>query len=192
NPAASGPVPHALRPPPPAPRPRRSHVAPMLVIATVLLFGVAALLAAILVSGSDTGGSEPGIAAPSPSSPASTPEQTTTAEATGIAGVSGTDSQGFIGHTARCEEGTSPVAAIRTASSLAVICEDSSGDYSYRGERLRDGANLQLDNAKPSRGGFEARNPADGARYRVEPDMLTISSNGRVDSAEPALEYGTG
>ncbi len=192
NPAASGPVPHALRPPPPAPRPRRSHVAPMLVIATVLLFGVAALLAAILVSGSDSGGSEPGIAAPSPSNPGSTPEATTTAESTAIAGVSGTDSQGFIGHTARCEEGTSPVAAIRTASSLAVICEDSSGDYSYRGERLRDGANLQLENARPSRGGFEARNPADGARYLVQPDMLTISSNGRVDSAEPALEYGTG
>ena len=34
-------------------------------------------------------------------------------------------------------------------------------------------------------------NPADGARYEVQPDMLTISSRGGVDSAEPALEYGS-
>ena len=39
-------------------------------------------------------------------------------------------------------------------------------------------------------GGFDATNPADGARYQVRPNELTISSNGHVDSAEAALEYG--
>jgi serine/threonine-protein kinase len=71
-----------------------------------------------------------------------------------------------------------------------VVCESSPGSYYYRGERLRDGANLQLSNAVASGGGFTAVNPADGARYEVQPDMLTIISRGGVDSAEPALEYG--
>ena len=71
------------------------------------------------------------------------------------------------------------------------MCESGPGKYYYRGERLRDGANLQLANAAPSGGGYTATNPADGARYEVQPDMLTILSRGGVDSAEPALEYGS-
>ncbi len=52
---------------------------------------------------------------------------------------------------------------------MAVICETSPGTYQYRGERLRDGANVQLANAVPAGGGFDAMNPADGARYEVRP-----------------------
>jgi serine/threonine-protein kinase len=104
--------------------------------------------------------------------------------------MSDTDAQGFVGHAARCDEGSTPAAAIRTASSLAVVCETASGSYYYHGERLSDGANLQLANAVPAGGGFDATNPADGALYQVRPDRLTISSKSRVDSAEPALEYG--
>jgi serine/threonine-protein kinase len=105
--------------------------------------------------------------------------------------VSGTDAQGFVGHAARCDPGNPLVAAIRTANSLAVICETAPGSYYYHGERLRDGANVQLSDAVPTDGGFDAVNPADGARYQVRPDELTILSNGHVDSAEPALEYGS-
>ena len=68
----------------------------------------------------------------------------------------------------------------------------SPGSYYYHGERLSDGANVQLANAVPTDGGFDAVNPADGARYQVRPDELTILSNGHVDSAEPALEYSPG
>jgi serine/threonine protein kinase, bacterial len=71
------------------------------------------------------------------------------------------------------------------------MCETDSGSYYYHGERLSDGANLKLANAVPAGGGFDVVNPADGARYQVRPDQLTISSRGHVDSAEPALEYGT-
>ena len=106
------------------------------------------------------------------------------------ANVSGTDSQGFIDHTARCVEGTTPAAVIRTASSLAVICQSGPDSFSYRGERLSDGANLQIPTAQRSGNGFVATNPADGARYEVSPDGLTISSFGHVDSSEPPLEYG--
>jgi serine/threonine-protein kinase len=105
--------------------------------------------------------------------------------------VSGTDAQGFVGHTARCDAGSSPAAAIRTSNSLAVVCESAPGTFYYRGERLRDGANLQLSSAVRSGNGYTATNPADGARYEVQPDMLTILSRGGVDSAEPALEYGS-
>jgi serine/threonine-protein kinase len=105
--------------------------------------------------------------------------------------MSGTDSQGFIGHTARCDPGSSPAAAIQTALSMAVVCETSPGSYEYHGERLRDGANLQLANAVPAGGGFDVTNPADGARYVVRPDRLQILSNGGVDSDEPALQYGS-
>jgi serine/threonine-protein kinase len=104
--------------------------------------------------------------------------------------VSGTDSQGFVGHSARCDEGSKPAAAIRTSLSLAVVCK--SGDsYYYRGERLSDGASLELQNAQRSGSGFTVSNPADGTRYDVQPNQLTISSSRSVDP-EPALEYGSG
>ena len=72
-----------------------------------------------------------------------------------------------------------------------MVCETAPGSYSYRGERLSDGANLQLANAVPAGGGFDVTNPADGARYEVRPDRLTILSNGRVDSSEPPLQYAS-
>jgi serine/threonine-protein kinase len=79
---------------------------------------------------------------------------------------------------------------IRTAQSLAVICQTGPNDFYYRGERLSDGANHELSDAVRSGGGFDAVNPADGARYQVRPDGLTISTrNGGIDSSEPALQY---
>jgi serine/threonine-protein kinase len=103
--------------------------------------------------------------------------------------VSGADAQGFVGHSARCDAGSSPAAMIRTANSLAIVCETGSGSYYYRGERLSDGAQLVLQNATPAGGGYDAVNPADGARYQVRPDQLTISSS-RGSESDPALEYG--
>ncbi|MGO4442135.1 serine/threonine-protein kinase [Mycobacterium sp. 2YAF39] len=209
NPAGTG-FQHLYRPgPPPAPPKKtsrfgRTHVG--LVAATVVMFAAAVILATVLVFGDHGGGSAPqtGLAAPAPEtttitttptkeSPSeSTSTSTTPTTSSGpIAGVSGTDAQGFVGHTARCDAGSSPAAAIRTSNSLAVVCETAPGTYYYRGERLRDGANLQLSNASPSGSGYTATNPADGARYEVQPDMLTILSRGGVDSAEPALEYGS-
>jgi serine/threonine-protein kinase len=195
---------------PPAPK-KKSRFGPTqvgLVAATVVMFTAAVVLAAILAFGDHGGGSAPqtrlALPAPetttvtttpadeSPTSEGSTSTSTTsTTPAEPISGVSGTDGQGFVGHTARCDAGNSPAAAIRTSNSLAVVCESSPGTYYYRGERLRDGANLQLSNAVPSGSGYTATNPADGARYDVQPNMLTISSRGGVDSAEPALEYGS-
>jgi serine/threonine protein kinase len=210
------PVPAPPTPAAPAKRARFSKTQMALLFGTIAMFALAAVLAAVVVLTGGSGGSAPQsplavpppstttitTTAPSttdetsttPSTTSTTPSTTTSPSASGapISGVSGTDAQGFVGHAARCDAGSSPAAAIRTANSLAVVCQTATGSYYYHGERLSDGANLQLANAVPSDGGFDVTNPADGTRYQVRPNELTISSNGHVDSAEPALEYGTG
>ena len=173
-----------------------------LAAAVIVLFAAAVVLSSMLIFGGRDGGSQPQttLAAPppvtttetvTPSATSSSPTTTASTSAAPLSGVTGADGQGFVGHAARCDEGSSPVAMIRTSLSLAVVCETTPGTYYYHGERLRDGANVQLANATQSGAGFEATNPADGARYSIQPDMLTIISNGHVDSAEPALEYAS-
>ena len=200
------PRPAAYVPPPPpvAPvkTPRFSKAQVALLAGTIGMFALAGVLATVVVfSGGSSSGTQPQstLAAPPPSTTTVTttapPTDTSTSSTpttsrTVIAGLSDIDAQGFVGHAARCDAGDTLTAAIRTASSLAVVCETEPGSYYYHGERLRDGANVQLANAVPTDGGFDATNPADGAHYQVRPDELTILSNGHVDSAEPALEYG--
>ena len=215
NPSGTGytpyPAPIAAPAPPPQKPPKQksrfSTTQVALVAATIALFGVAVVLVALLVSGNPDSGPAPQTPLAVPPSTHTTTEtttETTSAQSpttsttttpstspSALAGVPGTDGQGFVGHTARCDAGSTPAAVIRTAQSLAVICETAPGTYSYRGERLSDGANLQLANAVPAGGGFDVTNPADGARYEVRPDRLTILSNGGVDSAEPALQYAS-
>lgn len=187
-------VPHPPVPPrAPAKSSRFSRTQTGLLLGAIGTLVVAAVLAAaIVLTGGDTASrSQSPLTVPPSSTDDPSTSTTTTTSAAALAGLSGADAQGFVGHAARCDTGDSLVAAIKTASSLAVICEESSGSYYYHGERLRDGANVQLAGAVPSGGGFDAVNPADGARYEVRPDTLTILSNGRVDSSERALEYGS-
>ncbi|OLP00087.1 serine/threonine protein kinase [Mycolicibacterium porcinum] len=184
--------PAAQAAPAPARKPRFSRTQLTLMLVTVGLFGIAAVLAAVLASGGDGASTRETLSAPTPPSATSEAPTTTTTTTSGsaTANVSGTDAQGFVDHTARCPAGSTPAAVIRTESSLAVICQTGPDSFSYRGERLSDGANLQIPTAERSGNGFVAVNPADGARYEVGPDGLTISSYGKVDSSEPPLEYG--
>ena len=78
-----------------------------------------------------------------------------------------------------------------TALSLAVVCQTGPGSFYYRGERISDGANIELANAVRTSGGFDVTNPADGTRYEVRPQRLRIISNGHVDSSEPVLQYAS-
>ncbi|MCP9274123.1 serine/threonine-protein kinase [Mycolicibacterium arenosum] len=213
-------TPYPVAPSAPVRKARFSRTQVALLVATLGMFALAAVLATVVVSSGGGQSTEARTTlapppaqsseAPAPSPSASeettttsttpstttattTPSTTTSSSApsgSGLAGVSGMDSQGFTGHSARCDEGSTPAAAIRTANSLAIICDQGSGSYYYRGERLRDGAQLQLANAVPAGGGFDAINPADGARYQVRPDQLTITSS-RGSETDPALEYGS-
>jgi serine/threonine-protein kinase len=105
--------------------------------------------------------------------------------------VKGADGLGFVGETARCDPGNPPAAVVRTAKSLAVVCKNLSGTYYYRGERIRDGAHIELSNAEPVEDGFDVTNPVDGVVYEVRPNRLRIISYGHVDSSEPVLQYAT-
>jgi serine/threonine-protein kinase len=205
NPAATGHLPYPppvrapepVRTPEPPRRRRKFGTAQVVLIAvTILTFAAAAVLAAVLVVGNNgdlatnSGGGAPPptrLAAPPPTS---TPTTTSAAPTTAPSGPAA-DAQGFVGHAARCDSGDSPAVMIRTASSLAVVCQTGQGTFYYHGERLADGANLRIADAVASSGGFVAVNPADGARYEVRPDRLTIVSNGHVDSSEPALPFAT-
>lgn len=105
--------------------------------------------------------------------------------------VKGADGLGFVGETARCDPGNPPAAVVRTAQSLAVVCQNLSGTYYYRGERIRDGAHIELSNAERVGDGFDVTNPVDGVVYEVRPYRLQIISYGHVDSSEPVLQYAT-
>jgi serine/threonine protein kinase len=105
--------------------------------------------------------------------------------------VTGADGLGFVGETARCDPGNPPAAVVRTAQSLAVVCQNLSGSYYYRGERIRDGANIELSNAVRASDGFDVTNPVNGVLYEVRPERLRIISSGHVDSSEPVLQYAT-
>ncbi|RDH76799.1 serine/threonine protein kinase [Mycolicibacterium moriokaense] len=215
NPSGTGytPYPPQLQAPPgPPPPPRKSRFGRTQValgVSVIVLLAVAAALASVLVFGGGDSSPTPRTplaapppstttvttTAPSPSTDSPTPTTTTSTSPSSapaaLAGMTGVDGQGFVGHTTRCQQGDTLVTAIETATSMAVVCETSPGNYQYRGERLRDGANIQLDNAAPTDGGFDATNPADGAHYEIRPNRLRILSNGHVDSDESAVQYGS-
>jgi serine/threonine-protein kinase len=190
-----------------------------LIATVIVLLGVAAVLGAILAFGNrdstptartaltpttapydesmpttsrtttTTTTTTPSTTTTTPSTTTSSSTTSTSVPTTAPAGITGADGQGFVGHFARCESGSTPAAMVRTAQSLAVVCEQGDDGYYYRGERISDGATLQLADATPSGGGFDVVDPSGGARYEVRPDRLTIVSNGRVDSSERVLEY---
>lgn len=215
NPAATGftPYPPAAPRPPAKPPAKKNTAQVVLIAAIIVMFGVAAVLAAILAfNGQDstptarttltpttapydesipttTESTTPSTTSSTTSTTPSTTSTSPSTSTTAPAGVSGADGQGFVGHYARCESGGSPAAMVRTAQSLAIVCRNDDDEYYYRGERLSDGATIELQDAKPAGGGYDVVDPSGGARYEVRPDRLTIVSNGRADTSERVLEY---
>ncbi|OBF85007.1 protein kinase [Mycobacterium sp. 852002-51163_SCH5372311] len=173
-------------------RARRLSPAPLVVggLAVVMLI-VAAGLAVVLALGSGRNSSPPQTATAAPPATSSAPTTTKTTMPSLSRPVQGADGLGFVGHSARCDAGNPPAAVARTAKSLAVVCQRGPDSFYYRGERIRDGANIELPNAVRVSGGFDVTNPADGTRYEVGPKRLRIISNGHVDSSERVLQYAT-
>jgi serine/threonine protein kinase len=190
NPEDTGysPYPPLRAPARPARRPGLGRAPLVLTAAAVVVLCAAAILAAISIYFNNR-------SSPPPETPSAAPPAQSTTSPTKTPSLSspvqGADGLGFVGHTARCDPGDPPAAVVRTALSLAVVCQTGPGNFYYRGERISDGANIELANAVRSSGGFDVTNAADGTRYEVRPQRLRIISNGHVDSSEPVLQYAT-
>jgi hypothetical protein len=79
----------------------------------------------------------------------------------------GTDAQGFLNSSARCDPQNPPAVMARTTKSLLVVCQTGPGSFYYRGVRLSDGASIELSNVvHSSEGGTSPTRPtARGTRY---------------------------
>ena len=107
--------------------------------------------------------------------------------ATALAETPASDGKGYIDSTARC---TSPDIAVvfgSTASSRVAICRDSSGNYEYRGVRVRDGAKLILVAAPDGTGGFVAA--SDGVTYTVTASALEVSAGSKIVRDEAWVDF---
>lgn len=100
--------------------------------------------------------------------------------------VTGTDRQGFISNGPRCNASNPAVAVAITTGSRIVVCETGVGRYYYKGERLSDGATIEIDDPIRTREGFAARN--DDVTYQLSPSGLLILDGGNELGSEPAVE----
>lgn len=166
----------------------RTPVAVAAVAAVVLIAGLVLSMNLVGATHHNASTSPPPSAAQAASPSSTTPPPLTP---TLSRPVKGADGLGFVGETARCDPGNPPALVVRTAKSLAVVCKNLSGTYYYRGERIRDGAHIELSNAEQVEDGFDVTNPVDGVVYEVRPNRLRIISFGHVDSSEPVLQYAT-
>lgn len=78
--------------------------------------------------------------------------------------------------------------ALQTSLSAVAICDDGSGQFTYKGLRLKDGARIDVQGAVPTGTGFTAVN--DGTRYEVSRSGLTIYTNDGEVYSEPAISSG--
>ncbi len=179
----------------------------ILAVAAIATFGAAALIGGFLIAQNNDGTPQvPAAPAPSTrataeptseSSPTTTPSATSTTtpsvpSPTALPPPTGTDAQGFVGYGyagARCDAESRPVVMGRTTESVLVVCESDPTFAFYRGVRLSDGAAIELLNAVRTSGGFDVTNPADGTRYQVRPDSLTITTPDGEVYTEPMVQY---
>lgn len=124
-----------------------------------------------------------------PQATALTTEPTTEPTTDPAGSVPGADARGFKNSAARCDAGETAAVIARTNKSVLVVCQRG-GAYSYRGQRLSDGASIELTDVVRSGGGWDVTNPADGTRYLIRPDQLTIT-NGRVSEVEQMVQYSS-
>ncbi|HZA12620.1 serine/threonine-protein kinase [Mycobacterium sp.] len=210
NPTATGYTPYlgpARRPPTPVQQRRGFGPGQLVLAGAAVALLILALAAALwLAFGPDRTNAPPASVAvpPSPSMTQTTSEPTTAGTSPRPStttssppasqpanGVSGADARGFLDYpNARCDAASTAAAVARTTKSVLVVCRGGSGNLYYRGVRLSDGASIELADAVRSPGGWDVTNPADGTRYVIRPDNLTIA-RGSVAETEPMVEYAS-
>jgi hypothetical protein len=97
------------------------------------------------------------------------------------------DEQGYIDSTARCSSPNVAMAFGVTASSRVAICRTPTGEYQYRGVRVRDGAKLILPASSSGDGMFVADN--DGIIYTVTSSSLAVGDGDEILREEQMLDF---
>ncbi len=97
------------------------------------------------------------------------------------------DGQGYVDSTARCSSSDTAVLFGSTETSRVAICKTASGQYTYRGVRVRDGAKLVLSASSKGDGSYQANN--DGITYTVSSSSLVVSSGGSVVRTESWVDF---
>lgn len=124
--------------------------------------------------------------------PSTTPTSSTSAPAISTSSTSAypSDRQGYLDSAARC--GTDEVLMVhgRTARALVAICVDGDADLLYRGERLSDGASVELPAGRASDGSIVATN--DGVTYSVSSAAFLVSEGDTVLYRDPWVEFREG
>ncbi|CAM3165552.1 hypothetical protein DFJ75_3072 [Williamsia muralis] len=167
--------------------PARNNKVTWILIGVIAVLLVALLLVVLLlVNAGDDETSSASASSRTPSATAQPPE--TSQPGTPPTGM---DGNGFVGSHARCDRGDIAVAIGRTAESLVVVCQAVStpSAFYYRGVRLSDEAESQVDNTEPTPGGYLAT--SGDVTYTVVADALTIRSGESLLAREPMLEYTT-
>ncbi|MFE1593607.1 protein kinase [Nocardia sp. NPDC058705] len=104
--------------------------------------------------------------------------------------VYGADGQGFVSSGPRCNDNDAAMTIARTTKSRVVICHTGDQRYYYKGLRVSDGADLELDDPVPNGGGsFTATNPVDGTQYYLSASGFTITKAGVLLASEPVTEF---
>jgi len=99
------------------------------------------------------------------------------------------DGHGFVGYPGgRCAGADNALAIGRTAQSLAVICQDSSGATYYMGYGLENGLPIRVDKVlRYLSDGYSVNNI--DAQYTVTPQMFEVDGAHSVLSREQWIEY---
>lgn len=150
------------------------------------LFATAVTSAADDARSSRYGYTTPQSYAATPAPRTTTPPRTTATASGPLPTVTGTDRQGFIAEGPRCNATNPAVAIAVTTGSRIVVCETGVGRYYYKGERLSDGATIELDDPIRTRVGFSAQN--DDVTYELSSSGLTITRGGTELGQEPTVE----
>ena len=114
-----------------------------------------------------------------------TPPRATTASGP-LPTVTGSDRQGFISNGPSCNANNPAVAVAITTGSRIVVCETGVGRYYYKGERVSDGAVIELDDPIRTREGFAASNG--DVVYQLSPSGLVILDGGSQIGSESAID----
>lgn len=104
-----------------------------------------------------------------------------------VSAAPASDDQGYVDSTARCAAPDTAMFFGSTEASRIAICKTSSGQYQYRGVRVRDGARLIVAATKSGDDGFAADN--DGVTYTVTSKSLVITQGDRVIRDEAFVDW---